>query len=353
MSLKMSKLGHISGRVSAVVAGLVLFVAGVFKLMDPVGTGLIVSSYLQFLHLGFLQGIAAVTGGVLALAETAVGGMLVCGIFRRKVALASVILMAFFTLLTVILVIFNPEMDCGCFGEVVHLTHWQSLLKNLVLLSLVLLAFWSSADGFVARKSKGWAFAAVMLCTAAFAAWSLRELPVLDFTIFAPGVQLMSAADGEGADDSALLSFCDAYGEYCDELAVQGSVLIFSVGRPDRLDSSDWEKLQTGASSALAMGIRPIVLLPSTDAAPLEMGEYSYSADMRTILALNRSNAGATFVSDGVIVRKWPFSSCPDEDELDVLQSSDPLEVIAHHTVVGRIFLQAYLLSAAALLLLL
>ena len=116
--------------------GFVFFISGVLKLMDPVGTGLVMKEYFQFLHIGFLEFIAKPAGSTFAMAETIVGAGLITGVWRRAVAVAALILQGFFTLLTLLLVIFNPEMACGCFGEAVHLTHGQTFAKNIVILIL-------------------------------------------------------------------------------------------------------------------------------------------------------------------------------------------------------------------------
>ena len=127
-------------KISAGLVGFVLFLSGVLKLMDPVGARLVVEEYFQFLHLGFLHGLAGLVGSGLALLEALLGAALITGVWRKVTAIATGALLGFFTLLTVVLCIWNPPMDCGCFGEIVHLTHVQSLLKNFVLLGLWALA---------------------------------------------------------------------------------------------------------------------------------------------------------------------------------------------------------------------
>ena len=115
------------------VAGFVFFIAGIFKLLDPVGAGLVMKEYMDFFHLGFMAPLAKPLAVALAFLETMVGTALVAGVFRRLCAVTALAFQGFFTLVTLILVIFNPEMDCGCFGEVIHLSHLQTFLKNIIL----------------------------------------------------------------------------------------------------------------------------------------------------------------------------------------------------------------------------
>ena len=92
--------------------GFVFFISGILKLMDPVGTGLIIKEYLEFLHITFLNVASKPAGIVLALTEALLGAGLITGVWRKVTALATIGFQCFFTILTLLLVIFKPEMDC-------------------------------------------------------------------------------------------------------------------------------------------------------------------------------------------------------------------------------------------------
>ncbi|MDY6278295.1 MAG: MauE/DoxX family redox-associated membrane protein, partial [Bacteroidales bacterium] len=128
-------------RFCAILIGLVFFLAGLFKLIDPVGSGLIVRSYLDFFHIGFLGGLSGVIAFLLSSVETVTGLALLGGARRRLSAIVSIVLIGFFTVVTFILMLANPKMDCGCFGEAFHLTHTQTFIKNLILCALAAGAF--------------------------------------------------------------------------------------------------------------------------------------------------------------------------------------------------------------------
>ncbi len=128
-------------RFSAVIIGIVFFVSGILKFMDPMGTSLIVEAYMNFFKLGFLRPLSYFSGAMLAVVETTLGAALITGVWRKIVAFASLVLVSFFTIVTFVLLVANPDMDCGCFGEAVHLTHLQSFVKNIVILALWALAF--------------------------------------------------------------------------------------------------------------------------------------------------------------------------------------------------------------------
>jgi uncharacterized membrane protein YphA (DoxX/SURF4 family) len=152
--------------------GFVFFISGILKLLDPVGTGLIMKEYMDFLHIGFMDFAAKFSGTVFALAETVIGTALITGVWRRITAIAAMSIQGFFTLLTLILVIFNPEMDCGCFGEAVHLTHLETFVKNIVICILLGCAFIPLRGLGRPKKRKYVSFALVTVSVLAFTAYS-------------------------------------------------------------------------------------------------------------------------------------------------------------------------------------
>ena len=171
----MKKYHNRMRRLAAVIIGLVFFVAGVFKLMDPVGAKLVVIEYLNFFHLGFLRSLAMPIALVFALVEALCGAALVTGVYRFISAVVSSSLIVFFTIITFILWIFNPEMDCGCFGEVIHLSHLQTLIKNLILLALAAVAFIPFKDYGKNKTRKFIPFWIVAASTVALMVYSLLE----------------------------------------------------------------------------------------------------------------------------------------------------------------------------------
>ena len=355
----MRKFHHSLRRFCALLIGLVFFVSGFLKLMDPVGTGLKMAEYFKFLHCDFLLPVAKGSGVALSLLEVLLGSALIAGVARKVAAIAVLVLVTGFTGLTLALYLANPDMDCGCFGEAFHLTHLQSFLKNVVLLALSLFAFIPLADGYEARKPKKWGFALVSLIAILFAVYSWRNLPLVDFTAFSCGSQTLSGtgsvSDTEDLSEAelAVLSFSDAFGEYCDDLAATGEVLIVSAYEPERLDSAAWARVDAVVNDALVCGIRPLVLAPSAESVPMEFGECLYFADTRTVLTLNRSNGGASYLVDGLIVDKWAVRNLPSGEQLSALMASEPIESAASASNRGRVEFQGMLLLGAALLILL
>ena len=385
-------------RFCAFVLGAVFLISGILKLMDPVGSEFIMKSYFSFLHIGFMDFSAKFFGVAFALTEAVLGAALMSGVWRKVVGIAVVALTTFFTLLTLVLLIFNPVMDCGCFGEAIHLTHLQTFVKNVILCVLCCGAFIPMRELDRPVKVKYVSFALTACSLVALLIYSLVALPLKDYTAFHPGAMLQAAADEQYKDFSepefiyekdgvtqafsldalpdsswnfvdsrirqddfaagTVLTLTDDAGEYCDSLATKGNVLVVSAYR--KLSAGRIEGIGSLVADARAVGLTPIVLVPSDDVlaaasekhAALEDGLVYYS-DYKTLATLNRSNGGATWISDGQIVRKWSYTLRPSSEKLSAALAEDPTALALETQSKGSLALQSFLLYIFAVLLLL
>ena len=385
-------------RFCAFVLGAVFLISGILKFMDPVGSEFIMKSYFNFLHIGFMDFSAKFFGVAFALTEAVLGAALMSGVWRKVVGIAVVALTTFFTLLTLVLLIFNPVMDCGCFGEAIHLTHLQTFVKNVILCALCCGAFIPMRELDRPVKVKYVSFALTACSLVALLIYSLVALPLKDYTAFHPGAMLQAAADEQYKDFSepefiyekdgvtqafsldalpdsswnivdslirqvdfaagTVLTLTDDAGEYCDSLATKGNVLVVSAYR--KLSAGRIEGIESLVADARAVGLTPIVLVPSDDVlaaasekhAALEDGLVYYS-DYKTLATLNRSNGGATWISDGQIVRKWSYTLRPSSEKLSAALAEDPTALALETQSKGSLALQSFLLYIFAVLLLL
>ena len=334
-------------RICAVIIGMVLLVAGILKMMDPVGSGLVMDEYLKFFHLGFLKEASRFIACALALVESLLGAALIAGVWRKVIAIASGSMLALFTILTIILYLAKPAMDCGCFGEIIHLSHAQTLLKNLILDALWCLAFIPMGNLGKPQRVKFVSFSLAAVSLLLFMLFSALSIPLRDYTDFKPGVEL----------DEQPLFFYDANYVYADSLASGGNVLVVSAY--DKLKKEDTDRLAEFARMASENGFTTLLLMATT---PDEMAEQgvnpallarTYFADRKELLTLNRSNGGATYISDGQIIRKWAFRSLPSSDELAGIKEKAPMDVLLARQNRTRALFQGFTLYLFAVLLLL
>ena len=392
-------------RLCAFIIGLVFLLAGIFKLLDPVGASLVVEEYYRFLHLGFMLPTAKVVSVALALLEALLGAALISGVWRKTVTFVTTLLIILFTILTFFLAIFNPTMDCGCFGEVIHLSNLQTFLKNLILLALALIAFVPDKDFGEPKKRKYVAFILAAASIIGFTVYSLRSLPLVDYTSFKPGSELM-AAEGDGNDfvstfiyekngqegafaldrlpdstwtyvrtetirlngpknsgEPPILAFSDSTGNYMDELAATGNVLVLSVSEPVMMKGDDWTRMAEVVEGASAAGFTPLLLVSGTKAkldnittmvpeVREKLTPHIYFSDKKTLLSMNRSNGGATWFNNGELIRKFHTSDLPSDETLLKMTGDDPTETMLQTSTKGRLRFQGFLLYTVALLLL-
>ena len=387
------------------ITGFVFFLSGIVKLLDPVGAGLVMDSYFDFLHIGFMGPTSKFFGVMFALAETVIGTGLITGVWRKPMGLAALILQGFFTVLTLFLVIFNPEMDCGCFGEAIHLTHMQTFLKNIVLCILLATYYFPSSMLGRNRKRKYASFGLVTVSVLAFTVYSLLYIPLIDFTAFKPAAVLAAGENAEadlyeavfiyekdgvkesftlghlpdstwtfvstetvmkeGHEDSSVnLSIRDAYGDYHDSMAAEGKVLAVSVYDIDR-KKGRWAQTARFLDNAEKAGFRPLLLVSSTAGQFAEMtaglepqtaavlDRMVHYSDYKTLITMNRSNGGATFFCDGYLIRKYARRALPDMGELSTLFQSDETEELISRSTNGDLTFQGFLLYVFAVMLLL
>ena len=387
------------------ITGFVFFLSGIVKLLDPAGAGLVMDSYFDFLHIGFMGPTSKFFGVMFALAETVIGTGLITGVWRKPMGLAALILQGFFTVLTLFLVIFNPEMDCGCFGEAIHLTHMQTFLKNIVLCILLATYYFPSSMLGRNRKRKYASFGLVTVSVLAFTVYSLLYIPLIDFTAFKPAAVLAAGENAEadlyeavfiyekdgvkesftlghlpdstwtfvstetvmkeGHEDSSVnLSIRDAYGDYHDSMAAEGKVLIVSVYDIDR-KKGRWAQTARFLDNAEKAGFRPLLLVSSTAGQFAEMtaglepqtaavlDRMVHYSDYKTLITMNRSNGGATFFCDGYLIRKYARRALPDMGELSTLFQSDETEELISRSTNGDLTFQGFLLYVFAVMLLL
>lgn len=385
-------------RFVAILIGIVFLGSGLLKIEDPVGTMLIVTEYLKLFHWNWLIPCAKGIGIVLGASEALIGVGLITGVFRKMFAWLTLAFLTFFTLVTLALWILNPAMDCGCFGQAIHLTHAQSFWKNVVMLVMAALAFIpvSQLGEYKARRiiAAGVGFFSVVFAVA----YSQTHLPIADFTEFDLGAELFASLEDDIEADNhyvsgyvyekdgqqgtftldrlpdsswtfvrvdtlfhesvgmrekhPILSFRDAGGEYQDRLAAEGQAVVFSVYDAAKVD---WTSLAEQYHSVEQAGGRPLLLVASTPEALAERGIpaglEAYFADYKTLITLNRDNGGASYFDDGELVAKWTARAFP-EDPSGAL-ASDPVELSTHLILKRRIQAQGFCLYLAAALILL
>ncbi|WP_299531563.1 BT_3928 family protein [Ulvibacterium sp.] len=179
---------------SRIFVGVLFIISGFIKLNDPVGFSFKLEEYFSqgVLNLPFLEPYALAISIFVVIFEVLLGVMLLVG-FRVKFTVWSLLLMiVFFTFLTFYSAYFNKVTDCGCFGDAIKLTPWESFLKDILLLALIIVLFVGKkyiGSIFGSNTKRILTLLALLLCIL-YAYYVLRHLPVIDFRPYKIGANI-------------------------------------------------------------------------------------------------------------------------------------------------------------------
>lgn len=209
--------------ISRIFVGVLFIISGLIKLNDPVGFSFKLEEYFSqgVLDLPFLMPLALAISIFVVIVEVILGVLLLIG-FKPKFTIWSLLLMiVFFTFLTFYSAYFNKVTDCGCFGDAVKLTPWESFTKDVILLVLILILFFGKKYITPLFNSKtNWIIAGVSLVACVlFANQVLNHLPSVDFRPYKIGANIQ---EGMNTPDNAPKSIS----EYAWKFDVNGEEKI-------------------------------------------------------------------------------------------------------------------------------
>jgi uncharacterized membrane protein YphA (DoxX/SURF4 family) len=363
---------------SRLIVGVVFIFSGFVKAVDPLGSAYKFGDYFIAFKLGFLEFLALPLGIFLSAFELVLGITLILGYRRRVMFRILMWFMSFFTLLTLILALFNPVSDCGCFGDALILTNWQTFFKNLVLMVFVLiLYFHRNREEEEAPPWREWLVVGCLYAGAAFFSfWNYRHLPLIDFRPYDVGTVIrdeMVIPEGKPVDeyettliyrnletgenesfsmenypkdtlrwefvtsesklvrkgyeppihDFALMD-ADGWDRVDEILSDKGYSMILVSNDLTRADKEalgrarEWSQLEIFARDysfyAVTSTTSAEVELISGE---LELGYPFLAGDEIMLKTIVRSNPGFMLIKNGTILGKWGYRDFPTLEELD------------------------------------
>ncbi|MDR0681206.1 MAG: DoxX family protein [Dysgonamonadaceae bacterium] len=168
---------------SRILLGVVFVFSGFVKAVDPLGSAYKISDYFSAWELQFLDFLALPGSFFQSALEFTLGVLLLAGIYRKITSILVLLVMCFMTPLTLYLAIVNPITDCGCFGDALVITNWQTFYKNIVLLAAAVIVFlWHKQMTFLfSKKFRSLALWFTFLFIIGISLYCYTYLPVLDF----------------------------------------------------------------------------------------------------------------------------------------------------------------------------
>ncbi|WP_316746676.1 BT_3928 family protein [Pedobacter gandavensis] len=194
-----------------IFVGVLFIFSGLIKANDPLGFGYKLQEYFEVFHMPFLSGSATGIAILLCVMEIVLGALLLLGFWSKKVTSGLLAVIVFFTFLTFVSAFFKVVTSCGCFGDAIPLTPWQSFSKDLVLLALIIYLFIHKDLIRPVTTNRSWQSASlgIVLCASLlFSIYTYSRSPILDFLPYKVGAnipELMATPPGAEPDEFLIM----------------------------------------------------------------------------------------------------------------------------------------------------
>ena len=366
-----------------IIVAVTFIFSGFVKAIDPIGTQYKLQDYLGAIGMaGILPNWTLLAVAVfLAAIEFCIGIFLLFAIQRRLISKLTVAFMAFMTMVTVWIVVADPVKDCGCFGDALHLTNTETLIKNIVLLvcSLAIMYRPLAMFRFVSKSNQWIVTNYTIVFILVSSGLSLYYLPIFDFRPYHIGVNIPRGMEiPKGAKlpqfkttfimekngqrkEFTLDNYPDASWKFIDSKTVQtsegyippihdfsitdnktgldltnnvlshkGYTFLLISPHLETADDSNFGDIDRLYEYAQSYDIPFYCLTASTAKAikrwiDLTGAEYPFCiTDEAVLKTIIRSNPGLLLLKDGTIINKWSHNNLPNEAKLSrpISQSS-------------------------------
>ncbi len=359
--------------VARIIVGLTFVFSGIVKAIDPLGSAYKFHDYFQAFNLGFLDGFSLPLSILLCTAEFIAGFAVLSGLRQKTGIWIVLMLMVVFTPLTFILALTNPVSDCGCFGDAIHLTNWQTFWKNIIIVFFTLILFTGRKYTMTVFKPVvEWVTIALMVCLfILFSVYNLRYLPVIDFLPYKTGIKIadkMIMPEGVASDEYHTTFIYEKSGvskefelsnypaddtswKFIDQKSVlvkkgyQPPIHDFVITSMNGVDITQTILSASGYSVfmvskklaeaekddlysafefgrfCMANGIGFYILTASgtDEVKSYENGLIFCSADETTLKTMVRANPGYMLIKDGTIIGKWSWANLPKNEWFEKL----------------------------------
>lgn len=355
------------------VGGLFIF-SGLIKVNDPVGTAIKMEEYFEvfaedfgsFFHV-FIPFSLPIALFLIVL--ELVLGVAILAYYRMKQTTWLLLgLMVFFTFLTFYSAYFNKVTDCGCFGDAIKLTPWESFFKDVVLMVFVLHLFWHRRrlQGNLRTLEGHSLVVATAMISWATGVYAVRHLPFIDFRAYrvgnsipkqmqpaeAPRIEYVFVKNGEEVKSEKFLPAEEGYvykssrilneekikpkitdylvttpeGEDLTQETFRGAKLLLIIVRVDKASLKNIEEIRTLTEDL--EGKVDCLILTSSSAEQMDAFRHENQlavpfayADATVLKTIVRSNPGIAFWKDGVVLGNWHHNDTPGSDEILALMS--------------------------------
>lgn len=370
-------LGRVVQTICRWFIGIVFLFSGFVKAVDPIGTNYKICDYLEAFGLPELSVLALPVAFLMIMVEFTIGFNMIFSLKLKVTAIVTALFMAVMTPLTLYLAIANPVSDCGCFGDAIVITNWQTFWKNVVIdFFLVLLFFTLKYNRPRLTDAGQWICMMLPLfCCLGLELYCYNHLPIIDFRPYKVGnniQELMVIPDDAPVDkynttfvyskDGVEKEFSLSDAPFEDstwvfvrqntELVERGYVppihdfsiivdgdnditdivldrdgytLLVISSKLETVDSKGFKRINEISRWAEGRDI-PVYWLTASFHSVIEefvekngvtctMGQ----TDEITLKTIVRSNPGLVLLNKGTVIKKWHVNDLPTDEQLNLI----------------------------------
>ena len=356
---------------SRILLGLLFIYSGFVKGVDPVGTEYRIVDYFIAFGTDWAIPLALPLSVLLNSVEFVLGVLLLFNISMKITLWLVVLMMAIFTMVTFNDALYSPVPDCGCFGDALVISNWQTFYKNLIIDALLLIVFFARnrMDNWFRVKIEWVILVVSIIAFVLFEVYNIRHLPVIDFREWKVGNKMVNdnplpmkyyltyqhIKTGEEKvylspdypyNDSVWLAewkfvnqrvedpnpklhdlrIEDVDGIDFTDQFISNPGYQFMLVAYDLSSSSlkNWDKIESIFEYCEKAEISFVVITSSLPEEVIKFKEKNlsnaeyYYADDITMMSMIRSNPGLILLKNGVIQGKWHFNDFPSISEMEL-----------------------------------
>ena len=362
--------------IARIIFGLVFLFSGFVKAVDPLGTAYKISDYLEAFSLTPLDFLALPAALMLIAAEFTIGFNILFNVHLKGTTWVASLFMLVMTPVTLYLAISNPISDCGCFGDAIVMTNWQTFYKNVVLcIILAIIALLQKQSRPWLSNWGAWVVTLLpILISFAISIYCYNLLPVLDFRPYkkgnniiegmqipedAPldkyettffyekdGIEQAFTLDNYPAEDSTWtfvrqesklleqgyvppihdFSIVTEDGDITDLILEDaGYTLLVISHKVEKAATKNIKCVKSTIANAKKAGAN-VIWLTSSYSDEIEEFKTQYdiedtfgATDDITLKTIVRSNPGLVLIKDATVIEKWHHNALPSKDKLNQL----------------------------------
>ena len=307
------------------LVGITFLFSGFVKLVDPLGSAYKFQEYFSpdVLNMEFLSPYALPFSIALIIIEVMLGVMILIGFKSKLTAWGLLAIMLVFLFLTWYSAYYEKVQDCGCFGDALKLSSWDTFYKNIVLVALVILLVVRSYDitPILGQTTEKWVTLASLFTFLFITYYVLVHLPIIDFRPFAIGNSIPEGM--EYTDEAEYPPIKDFFlesetADLTPQLMTEEKLLLVIAYNLDKSDKEGFANLKPILTKAKEKGYKIYGVSSSLkdefDAINKEHGldfEVLF-CDGTALKTVIRSNPGLITISKGIVMDKRSWTDAND-----------------------------------------